>query len=193
MEVEDSGDCPQFYSYGEWILGITRRCGPCVRRPLSLPRPLLSLHHHSSQYPVDSRLVTRTLDLNQSTTSVSTRSEILRLRGRFQRASVLPSSSAKNSRSSSNDACSSISFRGRGRGFDFLVLGVTTQSYAPYRHDVTLLQEHCDRRALVSYRSALLGGRHEENLSHLDRRTARFGSLARPRQRLVHVSAFQYP
>ena len=28
--------------------------------PLSLPRPLLTLHHYSSQYPVDSRLVTRT-------------------------------------------------------------------------------------------------------------------------------------
>src|SRR5436305_7716775 len=98
------------------------------------------------------------------------RNEILRLRGRFQRASAPPSCSAKNSRSSSTDACSSISFPGRGRGFgrfDFLVLGVTTQSYAPYRHDVTLLQEHCDRRALISYRSAILGGRHEENLSHL--------------------------
>jgi hypothetical protein len=45
----------------------------------------------------------------------------------------------------------------------------------------------------LSYRSALCGGRHEENLSHLDRRTARFGALARPRQRLVYVSAFQDP
>ena len=45
----------------------------------------------------------------------------------------------------------------------------------------------------VSYRLALCGGRHEENLSHLDRRTARFGALARPRQRLVYVSAFQDP
>jgi len=45
----------------------------------------------------------------------------------------------------------------------------------------------------LSYRSDLCGGRHEENLSHLDRRMARFGALARPRQRLVYVSAFQYP
>ncbi len=31
--------------------------------PLSLPRPLLTLHHYSSQYPVHSRLVTRTFGL----------------------------------------------------------------------------------------------------------------------------------
>ena len=31
--------------------------------PLSLPRPFLTLHHDSSQYPVDSRLVTRTFGL----------------------------------------------------------------------------------------------------------------------------------
>jgi len=32
-------------------------------RSLSLPRPLLTLHHDSSQYPVDSRLVARTFGL----------------------------------------------------------------------------------------------------------------------------------
>jgi hypothetical protein len=34
--------------------------------------------------------------------------------------------------------------------------------------------------SLLPYRSVLRGGRHEENLSHLDRPTARFSSLARP-------------
>jgi hypothetical protein len=85
------------------------------------------------------------LDLNQSTTSISTRNEILRLRGRFQRASASPSSSASNNRSSSTDARSSRTFPGRARAFRrfvFLVLAVMTQSYTPHRHDVMFLQEH---------------------------------------------------
>src|SRR5690242_16142591 len=46
---------------------------------------------------------------------------------------------------------------------------------------------------LLPYRSVLSGSRIKENLSHLDRKTARFSALARPRKHLVHVSAFQYP
>src|SRR5689334_14238247 len=46
---------------------------------------------------------------------------------------------------------------------------------------------------LLPYRSVLCGRRIKEDFSHLDRKTARFSALARPRKHLVHVSAFQYP
>ena len=46
---------------------------------------------------------------------------------------------------------------------------------------------------LLPYRSVFFGGRDKENLAHLNRETARFGALARPRQHLIYVSAFQYP
>src|ERR1700733_2425159 len=80
-------------------------------------------------------------DLNQSTTSVSMRNEILSLRGRFQRGSAPVFSSASDNSSSSTDACRSPILPGRSRGDDcrddgrafrrfvFLVLGVITLSY----------------------------------------------------------------
>src|SRR6185369_69600 len=37
------------------------------------------------------------------------------------------------------------------------------------------------------------GGGHEENLSHLDRKTARFSALAGPCDYFVQIIAFQYP
>ena len=66
----------------------------------------------------------------------------------------LPSSSASDNRSSSTDACSSISFPGRARAFRrfaFFLLAVMTQSYARYRHDVVFLQEHFDKEANCYY------------------------------------------
>jgi hypothetical protein len=41
--------------------------------------------------------------------------------------------------------------------------------------------------------SGLVGRRHEKDLSHLAIASSGGGAFARPRQRLVHVSAFQYP
>jgi hypothetical protein len=82
-------------------------------------------------------------DLNQSTTSRSTRSEIRCFRGRFQRDSGLASSSASENKSSSTAANSSMV---AGRALDFrlffLDLCVITELYIPYRHHVTFLQEH---------------------------------------------------
>src|SRR6185312_5618681 len=49
------------------------------------------------------------------------------------------------------------------------------------------------RPSLMPDGSVVFGGRHEEDLSDLDCCTARFGTLARPRHRLIHVSALQYP
>src|ERR1700754_108534 len=40
---------------------------------------------------------------------------------------------------------------------------------------------------------ALLGSRHEEDLPHLHLPARSGGAFARPRQRLLHVGAFQYP
>ena len=96
-------------------------------RSLSLPCPLLILHHDSSQDPVDSRLVTRTFGLEP----------VNHFPIHAQRDSPLPwtvparlrapSSSAKNNRSSSTDARSSTTFPGRDlRHFAFLVLAVMT-------------------------------------------------------------------
>ena len=90
---------------------------------LSLLHPILTLHHDSTQYLVDSRLVTGPLDLNRFWTSISMRNEILRFRGRFQRASAPMSSSTGSNKSSSTDARSSITFPGRAlasRRFAFL-------------------------------------------------------------------------
>jgi hypothetical protein len=59
-----------------------------------------------------------------------------------------PSSSAKNTRSSSTNACSSITSPARDRAlrrFAFLGLAVMTQSYIRYRHDDMFLQEHWAR------------------------------------------------
>src|SRR5262245_35116590 len=52
------------YIFGNAIIETGRR-RPTVAppNPLFLPRPLLTLHHHSPQYPVDARLVTRPLRL----------------------------------------------------------------------------------------------------------------------------------
>jgi hypothetical protein len=162
-----------------------------MSRPGALWR---TLHHYSSQYPVDSRL--GPLDLNQSTTSVSTRNQILRLRGRFQRDSALPSFSASNNRSSSTDACSSISFPGRDRAFRrfaFLLLAVMTQSYALHRHDVTFLQEHCGSRGELPLLQFLEAPREELPLWFLLGQRQRFlirrPSLGCPAEPAVHIGA----
>jgi hypothetical protein len=91
-------------------------------------------------------------DLNQSTTSRSTRSEIRCFRGRFQRDSGLASSSDSENKSSSTAANSSMV---AGRALDFrlffLDLRVTTELYIPYRHRVRFLQEHLSQgRAKLS-------------------------------------------
>ncbi len=73
------------------------------------------------------------LDLNQSTTSQSTRNEILCFRGRFQRGSASVSPPASPKRSSSIDACSRAIRRDCGiLRFVFLVFTVMTLLYAPY-------------------------------------------------------------
>ena len=119
---------------------------------LSPARPFLALHHHSSQYPVDARLVTGPFDLNQSTNSVSTRNEILRLRGRFQRASAPVSGSTSENKSSSTDARSSMTLRRSRPRFAALLLRLScmTLSCAHYRDDVVFLQEHSAARWLHS-------------------------------------------
>src|SRR6185503_1027744 len=48
-------------------------------------------------------------------------------------------------------------------------------------------------KAVARRVSVLFGGWHKEDLSHLDRKTARFRALAGPCHRLVHVCGFQYP
>jgi hypothetical protein len=45
--------------------------------------------------------------------------------------------------------------------------------------------------SLLPYRSVLSGGRRKENLSHIARRTAGDGTLARPLDCLVQISSFQ--
>jgi hypothetical protein len=61
-ETWDRRDVPRFFGNG-----IIKKLGQVPHAggvdDLSLPRPLLTLHHYSSQYPVDSRLVTRTFGL----------------------------------------------------------------------------------------------------------------------------------
>src|ERR1051325_4365196 len=49
------------------------------------------------------------------------------------------------------------------------------------------------RSSLLPYRLVLFGSRHEENLSYLDRHTARLGALTSPPHGLLQVSTFQYP
>src|SRR5262249_16768885 len=46
---------------------------------------------------------------------------------------------------------------------------------------------------LLASVGSLCRSRAEKNLAHLARRTAGDGTLARPRQRLVHISGFKYP
>lgn len=46
---------------------------------------------------------------------------------------------------------------------------------------------------LVASAGFLLRVREEENLAHLAHRIAGDGALARPRECLVHIGAFQYP
>src|SRR5215831_19852244 len=46
---------------------------------------------------------------------------------------------------------------------------------------------------LLACAGSLCRSRAEKNLAHLARRTAGDGTLARPRQRLVHISGFKYP
>jgi hypothetical protein len=85
------------------------------------------------------------LDLNQSTTSQSTRNEILCFRGRFQRGSACVSPPASQKRSSSIDPCSRAIFSRRDCGirrFVFLTLAVMTLLYARSCHDAMFLQEH---------------------------------------------------
>ena len=83
------------------------------------------------------------LDLNQSTTSQSTRNEILCFRGRFQRASAPVSALASQMRSSSTDPCSRAILRDRGiLRFVFLALTVMTLLYRPSCHDDMFPVEH---------------------------------------------------
>src|SRR5215470_17564913 len=46
---------------------------------------------------------------------------------------------------------------------------------------------------LLASAGSFCRSRAEKNLAHLARRTAGDGTLARPRQRLVHISGFKYP
>jgi hypothetical protein len=83
------------------------------------------------------------LDLNQSTTSQSTRNEILCFRGRFQRGSASVSPPASHKRSSSIDPCSRAIRRDCGiRRFVFLGFTVITLLYDLSCDDVMFPQEH---------------------------------------------------
>jgi hypothetical protein len=110
---------------------------------LSLPHPLLTLHHHSSQYPVDSRLVTRTLGLQP----------VDHFGIHAQRNPLLPWTVParlctplllrQRQQIIFNRGTQLNPFPGRPfRRFAFLVLAVMTESYACYRHDVMFLVEH---------------------------------------------------
>jgi hypothetical protein len=83
-----------------------------------LPRPLLALYDRFSQ-AVDSRLVTLAPGFEpvHHFGIDASRNEILRLRGRFQRAFVPVSSTGSDNRSSSSDACSQARVAGRDRAF----------------------------------------------------------------------------
>ncbi len=86
-------------------------------------------------------------DLNQSTTSRSTRSDIRCFRGRFHRDSGFASSSASENKSSSTEANKRSIVRGCTLAFFLLFfdLRVMTQLYIPHRHHITFLQEHSSR------------------------------------------------
>ena len=94
------------------------------------------------------------LDLNQSTTSRSTRNEILCFRGRFQRASASVSPLASQMRSSSTDPCSRATLRDCGiLRFVFLAFTVMTLLYRPPCHDVVFPQEHSRRQSYMIART----------------------------------------
>ena len=85
--------------------------------------------------------------MSQSNTSVSTRNEILPLRGRFQRASALVPSSASDNRSSSTDARNRPTLPGLAfRRFAFLVLAVMTALYTLGCNDDMFRVKHSSAR-----------------------------------------------
>ena len=115
-----------------------------IRLPF-LACPLLTLHHHFSQDPVDSRLVARAFGL-EPIHNLYIHAQRDSPFARTVPARLPPvSSSARDNSSSSIEAPTQPSFPGSDRPFRrfaFFFLTVMTQSYARNRHDAMFPVKH---------------------------------------------------